>query len=214
MRCERLFNYPINPMTEKNLQSLFEEYPVNSDLPDVLVRGISVNSRLTKAGDVFVATSDRKDGHAFIPHAVEQGAAAVVGTKPVEEIGSISVPYLQVEDAHGALAHLSEVFYEFPANELTLIGVTGSDGKTSTVNMLYQIFKTAGVELGMVSTVNAVIGDQELDTGLHVTTPEVFEVQQYLRQMVDAGLTHAYLKPLHMAWLPGEFSVKILTSGW
>ncbi|MEN8243223.1 MAG: UDP-N-acetylmuramoyl-L-alanyl-D-glutamate--2,6-diaminopimelate ligase [Chloroflexota bacterium] len=181
-------------MTEMNLKALFEDYPHSPPETDVAVSGISVDSRLTKPGDVFVATSDRKDGHVFIPHALENGAAAVVGTKPLAEIEPLSVPYFQVEDARGALAYISEVFYDFPARELSLIGVTGSDGKTSTVNMLYQILKAAGIKSGMVSTVNAVIGEQELDTGLHVTTPEVFEVQQFLRQMVDAGLTHAVLE--------------------
>jgi UDP-N-acetylmuramoyl-L-alanyl-D-glutamate--2,6-diaminopimelate ligase len=181
-------------MLRKNLRTLLVDFPVRSTVPDVVVHGISVDSRKVKPGDVFVATSDRIDGHTFIPHAVEQGAVVVVGTKPVQELDPLSVPYVQVDDSRGALAQISEVFYDSPANELTLIGVTGSDGKTSTVNLLYQILKAAGIKAGMVSTVNAVIGDQQLDTGLHVTTPEVFEVQQYLRQMVDAGLTHAVLE--------------------
>ena len=93
-----------------------------------------------------------------------------------------------------ALAHISAAFYDHPANHLTLIGVTGSDGKTTTVNFIYQILKAAGLKVGMISTVNAIIGDQELDTGLHVTTPEAFEVQAYLRQFVDAGITHVVLE--------------------
>ena len=167
---------------------------MHSPVADLSVQGIAVDSRRVKPGDVFVATSDRIDGHVYIPHAVAQGAAAVVGTKPDEEIDPLSIPYVHVDNARGALAHISELFYDSPADDLVMIGVTGSDGKTSTVNMLYQILKTAGIKTGMVSTVNAVIGHQELDTGLHVTTPEVFEVQQYLRQMVDAGLTHVVLE--------------------
>jgi UDP-N-acetylmuramoyl-L-alanyl-D-glutamate--2,6-diaminopimelate ligase len=181
-------------MRRKTLLTLFEDFPVRSAVPDVAVQGISVDSRKVKPGDVFVATSDRIDGHTFISHAVEQGAVVVIGTKPLQELEPFSVPYMQVDDARGALANISEAFYDSPADELTLIGVTGSDGKTSTVNLLYQILLAAGIKTGMVSTVNAVIGDQQLDTGLHVTTPEVFEVQQYLRQMVDAGLTHAILE--------------------
>jgi UDP-N-acetylmuramoyl-L-alanyl-D-glutamate--2,6-diaminopimelate ligase len=181
-------------MFSKSLPTLLADFPVRSAIPDVVVQGIAVDSRKVKPGDVFVATSDRLDGHAYIPHADEQGAAAVIGTKPAGELEPLSVPYVQVDDARGALAHVSEVLYDHPADQLTLIGVTGSDGKTSTVNMLYQILKAAGIKAGMVTTVNAVIGDQQLDTGLHVTTPEVFEVQQYLRQMVDAGLTHAILE--------------------
>ena len=104
------------------------------------------------------------------------------------------MPYVRVEDARAALAHISAVFYDHPANHLTMVGVTGSDGKTSTVNFIYQILKAAGLQAGMISTVNAIIGDQVLDTGLHVTTPEAFEVQSYLRQFVDAGITHVVLE--------------------
>jgi UDP-N-acetylmuramoyl-L-alanyl-D-glutamate--2,6-diaminopimelate ligase len=181
-------------MSTKSLTFLFEGFPVLEGEQEAEISGIAVDSRRVKPGDVFVATSDRIDGHQFIPDALENGAAAVIGTKPSAEIGKLSLPYYRVEDARGALAHISEVFYDHPADELVMIGVTGSDGKTTTVNMLYQILKAAGIKAGMVSTVNAVIGDQELDTGLHVTTPEVFEVQEYLRRMVDTGLTHVVLE--------------------
>jgi UDP-N-acetylmuramoyl-L-alanyl-D-glutamate--2,6-diaminopimelate ligase len=155
-----------------------------------MVTGIAVDSREVNPGDIFVATSDRIDGHQYIPDAIRNGAVAVLGSKDL----SFSVPYLQVEDCRGALAHISAAFYQHPANELTLVGVTGSDGKTSTVNFLYQILIAAGIKTRMISTVNAVIGIQQLDTGLHVTTPEVFDVQKYLRQIADAGLTHVVLE--------------------
>ena len=177
-------------MSQQDLRVLLAEYPVNGPVPSVQVSGLAVDSREVRPGDVFVATSDRIDGHQFIPHAIEQGAAAVIGSQEI----SLPVPYLQVEDCRGLLAHLSAAFYHYPANELTMIGVTGSDGKTTTVNFLYQILSAAGIKAGMISTVNAVIGSQQLDTGLHVTTPEVFDVQRYLRQTVDAGLTHIVLE--------------------
>ncbi len=75
-----------------------------------------------------------------------------------------------------------------------MIGVTGTDGKSTTCNLLYSILKEAGIRAGMITTVNAVIGEQVLDTGLHVTTPESMQVQSYLRQMVEAGLTHCILE--------------------
>lgn len=174
-----------------NLKDLFKNYPMLSPIPDVTISGIAVDSRVVKPGDVFVATSDTNDGHAFIPQAIDQGAAAIIGTN---EIKDLAVPYIQVEDARGAMAHISAAFYGFPANDLTLIGVTGTDGKTSTVNLIYQILLAADLKAGMISTVNARIGDEKMDTGLHVTTPEVFDMQRYLRQMVDAGLTHAVLE--------------------
>ena len=74
-----------------------------------------------------------------------------------------------------------------------MIGVTGTDGKTTTTNLIYQILQTAKLKAGMISTVNAVIGDEVLDTGFHVTTPDAHDVQRYLAKMVDAGLTHVVL---------------------
>ncbi len=177
-------------MLQKKLAELLRDHPVLSEIPDVVILGIAVDSRLVQAGDVFVATSDRIDGHQFIPQAVERGAAVVIGTKDL----AISAAYVRVEDARGALAHISARFYDSPVSHLTMIGVTGTDGKTSTVNFIYQVLLAAQVRAGMISTVNAVIGEQALDTGFHVTTPEVFQVQRYLRQMVDAGLTHAVLE--------------------
>ncbi|MBN2043377.1 MAG: UDP-N-acetylmuramoyl-L-alanyl-D-glutamate--2,6-diaminopimelate ligase [Anaerolineales bacterium] len=177
-------------MSMQQLDRLLDGFPVVSPVHAAEVSGIAVDSRRVQPGDVFVATSDRVDGHQYIPDAVRNGAAAVIGTEEIKT----EVPYVRVEDARAALAHISATFYRNPANQLTLIGVTGSDGKTSTVNFLYQILKAAGLAAGMISTVNAIIGDQVLDTGLHVTTPEAFEVQSYLRGFVETGITHVVLE--------------------
>lgn len=156
------------------------------------IRGIVFDSRQVQPGDCFVALSGGVvDGHRYIPDAVQRGAAAVVGVQPVPSLG---VPYLQVADSRMALALLSAAFYRFPARQLTVIGVTGTDGKTTTTNILYQILRMAGIKVGMISTVNAVIGDQTLDTGFHVTTPEAPDVQRYLAQMVTAGLDTVILE--------------------
>ena len=177
---------------KKKLSDLFVGYSAAVDVTgDVFVSGIAVDSRLVQAGDVFVATSDRVDGHQYIPAAIGKGAVAVIGSQPQP---GLAVPYVQVEDARGAMAHIAAALYDHPAESLNLIGVTGSDGKTTTSNLIFAIMQAAGFKSGMITTVNAVIGEQAMDTGLHVTTPEVFEGQAYMRQMVDAGLTHAVLE--------------------
>ncbi len=130
-------------------------------------------------------------GTPILTSAVEQGAAAVVGTR--EDV-DCPVPYVRVADSRYAMAHLAAAFYGFPARQMTVIGVTGTDGKTTTCNILFQILKQAGIRAGMISTVNAVIGDEELDTGFHVTTPDSPEVQGYLARMLAAGLTHVVLE--------------------
>ncbi len=120
-----------------------------------------------------------------------EGAAAVVGTQALE---GVAVPYFQVPDSRFALAVLAAAYYGFPARQMTVIGVTGTDGKTTTTNLIYQILRAAGLRAGMISTVNAVIGERILDTGFHVTTPESPVVQSYLAAMVEAGLDYVVLE--------------------
>ena len=149
-------------------------------------------SRQLQAGFVFVAFQGYSvDGHRYIPQAVERGAIAVVGT---EDLHNLEVPYIQVADSRAALAALSAAFYDHPANQMTVIGITGTDGKTPTANLIYHILLAAGLPAGMISTVNAVIGKEVMDTGFHVTTPEAPEVQRYLTRMRAAGLTHVVLE--------------------
>jgi len=177
-----------------SLTSLFNQFPftVYPTIPDIPVTDLTADSRQVRTGSLFFAIrGDTFDGHRFIQDAVARGSAAVVGTEPGLEL---PVPYIWVSDSRQALPYLAAAFHDFPARKLTLVGVTGTDGKTTTTNLIYQILLAAGLKAGMVSTVNAVIGDQVLDTGFHVTTPESPDVQRYLAQMVAAGLTHVVLE--------------------
>jgi len=163
-----------------------------SDLPAREISGVQFDSRQVAPGNVFVALEGGSfDGHQFIPNAIQNGALAVVGTR---DLRLDDVPYFRVANAREALANISAAFYGYPARALTVIGVTGTDGKTTTVNLIYNILLAAGRKAGMISTVNAVIGDQEIDTGFHVTTPEAPTIQKLLRKMVDSGLTHVVLE--------------------
>lgn len=130
------------------------------------------------------------DGHPYIPQAIEKGASLILGQKPLAELG-IAVPadvvYWHVPDTAETAAWLAAAWYRFPSQHLLCVGITGTDGKTSTTNILYEIARAAGYKVGMISTIKAVIGDVEESTGLHVSTPEAPAVQKYLRRMVDAG---------------------------
>lgn len=161
-------------------------------VPGVKVTGIALDSRKVQQGDIFVALTGRTtDGHLYIQDAIKRGAAAVVSEK---EHSNLSVPYIKVVDSSQALAHLSAAFWGYPARRMTMIGVTGTDGKTTTSNLIYYILQAAGFGCGLISTVNALIGDKTLDTGYHVTTPEASDLQRYLAQMVTASLTHVVLE--------------------
>ncbi|HAL16658.1 MAG TPA: UDP-N-acetylmuramoyl-L-alanyl-D-glutamate--2,6-diaminopimelate ligase [Anaerolineaceae bacterium] len=182
----------------KTLDQIFAQIPVKviapAKIPAQAITGIALDSRQVQPGYLFVAlTGGSADGHCYIPAAVAQGAVAVVGQQPADEF-LLDIPYIQVEDTRQALAYLSAAFYDFPARKLTVIGVTGTDGKTTTSNLLYTILNHAGKKVGIISTVNAVIGDEVIDTGFHVTTPEAPHVQHYLAQMAAAGLTHVVLE--------------------
>ena len=161
-------------------------------IPNTLITDITQDSRKVGVGSLFIAIQGEYfDGHRFITDAIERGALAVVGS---QLIPSLPVPYIRVPDGRVALAQLAAAFYRYPSHDLTMIGVTGTDGKTTTSNLIYQILQSAGYRVGMISTVNALIGDQALDTGFHVTTPEALDVQRFLAQMREAGLTHVVLE--------------------
>ena len=181
-------------MRTKHLSELLSQLPEPTALPthDPLITGIVWDSRQVKPGNLFVALSGgNTDGHLYIGDAIRSGAVAIAGSQPQIET---SVPYIQLAADRRALAYLSAAFYDFPGRDLVLVGVTGTDGKTTTTSLIYNIMRTAGIQAGMISTVNAVIGEQVLDTGFHVTTPEAPDVQRYLDMMRSAGITHVVLE--------------------
>jgi len=181
-------------MRKVKLSTLVSNYPqiISDDFPDTVVTGIALDSRHVEPGNLFVALEGGStDGHQFIPEAIDRGAAAVVGT---QSIGQVQVPYLEVEDGRHALAYLSAAYHGFPTRDMTIIGVTGTDGKTTTSNLIFEILRAAGIQAGLISTVNAQFGERVLDTGFHVTTPEAPDVQRYLAEMVAAGITHVVLE--------------------
>ena len=201
----------------KKLSELFIDFPLScpSNFPDVEITGIAIDSRAVKPGYLFVAMKGGlMDGHDYIQKAIENGASAVIGDR---DLSGLNVPYIRLESPRQALTWLAAAFYNWPASKLTVIGVTGTDGKTTTSNLLYKILVAAGIKAGMISTVNAVIGDEVLDTGFHVTTPDAHDVQAYLAKMVNAGLTHVVLETTSHGWAQHrvdacEFDVAVVTN--
>ncbi len=162
-------------------------------IDDVEVSGISADSRRVSSGALFVAYRGVSlDSHRFIPDAIIRGAAAVVGEAPLAS--PLPIPYIQVPDGRAALGQLMAAWYGYPGREMALVGVTGTDGKTTTANLIYEMLQAAGRRAGLISTVNAIIGQAAYDTGLHTTTPDAGDVQRYLAEMRDAGTEVAVLE--------------------
>ena len=155
--------------------------------PDITA--VCYDSRKAAPGALFVAIEGMAvDGHRFIADALQRGAAAVVCQKPV----TADVPVIRVADSRAALARLACRFYGDPAGEMVLVGVTGTNGKTTVTYLLEQILKQAGHRPGVVGTINYRYAGKAFDNP--VTTPESLELQAILRQMADAGVTHAVME--------------------
>ena len=174
------------------LQELLAGIPVldaEADL-ETEITGVSYDSRRTKPGDLFVAmTGFATDGHQYIGKALENGAAAVL----CQQTPETDCPYIQTEDSRRALAVVGANWFHHPASGMTMIAVTGTNGKTTTTYLLKAILEqTLGAKVGLIGTNQNMIGQEVIPT--ERTTPESFEVQHLFRQMADAGCTHVVME--------------------
>lgn len=158
---------------------------------DKEVVGVVSDSRKVIPGAVFVAYGGVEvDGHKFIDQAIKNGAGAVVG----EDDLKLLVPYFRVANGRLAWAKMIANFHGNPERKLKFIGVTGTDGKTTTTNLIYQILKEAGKKVSMISTIKAVIAGQEFDTGLHTSSPDPDILWGWLSRIIDAGEEYVVLE--------------------
>ncbi|MBR0354293.1 MAG: UDP-N-acetylmuramoyl-L-alanyl-D-glutamate--2,6-diaminopimelate ligase [Oscillospiraceae bacterium] len=161
----------------------------NADL-DMEIGGVCYDSRKTQPGDLFVAVRGfETDGHRYIPMAVQKGAAAVLCEEPPAD----GTPWLQVADCRLGLALASRNFFGNPAAEMTVIGFTGTSGKTSSTQLLKHVLEDRlGAKVGLIGTNGNMIGEELLHT--EHTTPESYELQKLFRRMADAGCTHVVME--------------------
>ena len=158
----------------------------------VAFRELQFDSRKVGLDDVFIAIKGtQSDGHQFIKKAIDQGALAVVCQQIPKEIIN-GITYLQVQDTQQALAIMASHFYGNPSRELQLLGVTGTNGKTTIATLLYTLFTSAGYKVGLLSTIKVIIGATE-HAATH-TTPDSLAINKYLRQMVDAGVAYCFME--------------------
>ncbi len=174
------------------LKELVKDLPVLSGSADMEteIGGVCYDSRQARPGDLFVAVKGfASDGHKFIPMALEKGAAAVL----CEELPAQDCPYVQVSDCRLGLALASRAFFGDPAAGMTLVGVTGTNGKTTTSYLMKHLLEhTLGAKVGLIGTNGNMIGDRALPS--ERTTPESYELHKLFRQMADEGCTHVVME--------------------
>lgn len=176
-------------MKLRDLLNGLEVLSSNVDL-DLEITDVSYDSRKTKSGDLFVAMIGfATDGHAYIEKAMASGAAAVL----CQNLPEGDVPFVQVADSRRALAVVGANFYGHPAEAMTMIAVTGTNGKTSSTYLLKSVLEqVVGAKVGLIGTNQNMIGDEIIPT--ERTTPESFEVQKLFAQMRDAGCSHVVME--------------------
>ena len=158
----------------------------------VSINKIEFDSRQIQANDVFVAISGTiTDGHKFIEKAVADGANTVVCEKLPENLAD-GVTYIEVANSNQALAYMADNYYEHPSDNLKLVGVTGTNGKTTVTSLLYQLFKKAGYKVGLLSTVKIMVDTTEYKA-TH-TTPDSLTINKYLKLMNDEGVEFCFME--------------------
>jgi UDP-N-acetylmuramoyl-L-alanyl-D-glutamate--2,6-diaminopimelate ligase len=150
--------------------------------PPVEITGLAYDSRAVRPGDLFFCVGGfRTDGHEFAPQAVQAGAAALVVERPL----GLGVPEVRVDSARAAMAPLAARFYGDPARELKVVGVTGTNGKTTTAYLIRALLEASGEQCGLLGTVKSIVGARERP--VERTTPEAIDLQADLRAMLDGG---------------------------
>lgn len=177
----------------KSLRELIIELPGVSpgDWPDRGIVSLTANSQQVQPGSLFVAWQGKNaDGHQFIPEALARGAAALVVEKPVE--APPNIPVLQVPNARLAYAHLCRVWFDYPDRQLFLVGITGTNGKSSTAYFLYQLWRGLGHRTGLIGTVFCLA--EETIYPATLTTPDSYELYRLLSVFADQGITHGVME--------------------
>ncbi|MBQ3186525.1 MAG: UDP-N-acetylmuramoyl-L-alanyl-D-glutamate--2,6-diaminopimelate ligase [Alistipes sp.] len=178
----------------KSISTLLRKVQVvtRAGAEEVQIDDLCYDSRQVTTGSCFFAVrGTAMDGHRFIPMAEERGAVAVVCQVLPEEIHP-EVAYIVVEDSERAMAEMAAAFYDYPSRELKLVGITGTNGKTTTATLLYELVRKLGYRAGLISTVVYKVDDREIPS-TH-TTPDTIRLNKMLREMVDVGCDYCFME--------------------
>lgn len=160
---------------------------------DTDITGVQMDSRQVKAGNLFVAVKGTQtDGHSYISKALELGAVAILQSEPLPADAPAGVTFVRVADTEEAVGKVATLFYGDPTSKLKLVGVTGTNGKTTIATVLYKMFRALGYKVGLCSTVCNYIDDEAVPAD-H-TTPDPITLNALLARMVEAGCTYAFME--------------------
>ena len=179
---------------QKKLQQLIELLPEVNVIgtTDKTVTDITADSRVVQQGSLFIALKGAHvDGHKFLGKAAEAGAAAAL----VEDVPTVipeGLTLLQVKDVRKAMEIIAPFFFDYPGKNMRMIGVTGTNGKTTSTNIIRQVLKSAGFKCGMIGTINVLIDEESIVS--HNTTPDVVDLQKFLYRMKEAGCRYVVME--------------------
>lgn len=173
-----------------NLKTLLKEIKTTSEIPSIEINGINYDSRKIKAGDLFVAIKGMTiDGHNYLKEIASRGAVAAVVEKPNK---NLSIPQISIENSRETLSKLANTWFGYPSKKMTVVGVTGTNGKTTTTYILESIAKQSGKNPGVIGTINYRFGGKTYPA-TH-TTPESLDLQELLLNMHSAGVDFVILE--------------------
>ena len=159
---------------------------------NIAISSVCFDSRKASRHSLFVAIKGvNTDGHQFIDQVIDEGAIAII-CEEFPEVIREKVSYIKVTNSSVALGHIASNFYDTPSASIKLVGVTGTNGKTTTVTLLYHLFKSLGYKAGLISTVKNII-DEEIIEATH-TTPDALQLNALLRNMVDRGCAYCFME--------------------
>lgn len=191
-----------------NLKKLLNnvEYEVVRGNDDLDIREVQYDSREVKTGDVFVCIRGYvTDGHKYIDNAFKNGASAIVLSENLESVPECTM--IKVKDTRKALALISSNYYDNPSKKMKIIGITGTNGKTTSTFMVKSILETAGYKVGLIGSIANYVGDRKIPS--HRTTPESLELQKLFKEMVDEDVDYCVMETSsHSLYLDRTYGVK------